>query len=239
MIGTFSKTIDSNIVEALGYAGFDFIIFDQEHGSVNLTTIMNHVRSAKLSGMKSIVRVPTNSSHLIGAALDTGADGVQIPNISNYKEAKKAIESARFHPNGNRGVCRFVKSANFGTKDKSEYFTSENKKLLILQIEGEKGIDNIDRILELEHFDILFIGPYDLSQSVGLPGEINSEKVTKLIHEIQIKAKSSDKKLGVFVDDKKSLKKYKSKGFDYIAYSVDINILIENTNDIIQVGNGE
>jgi len=228
MIGIFSKTTDSNLVESIGQTGIDFIIFDQEHGPITNETLYNHVRSAKLSGLKPIVRVSSNNHHLIGSALDTGADGVQIPNISSYEEAKFAIQSARFHPIGDRGVCRFVRAANYGMLNKKKYFTSSNSKLLILQVEGEKGINEIDKILELEGFDILFIGPYDLSQSLGVPGDIENPKVLDLIKKVSEKIQNSGKVFGTFTDTISLAKQMKNMGCKYIAHSVDLNIFAQS-----------
>jgi 4-hydroxy-2-oxoheptanedioate aldolase len=224
MLGIFSKTIDSNLVEAIGYSGLDFMIFDQEHGTADLTTIQNHVRAAKLSGMISIIRVSENNHNLIGSAFDTGADAVQIPNISSLKQAKQAIEAAKYFPKGNRGVCCYVKAANFGTEEKLAYLKNANSKQLILQVEGKKGIEAVDEILKLENFDILFIGPYDLSQSLGYPGEVDHPVVVKAINDLADKVKSSGKTLGTFVDAEYKIKKFKDKGFGYIAYSVDLSI---------------
>lgn len=228
MIGIFSKTTDSNLVEAIGQSGIDFIIFDQEHGPISNETLYNHVRSSKLSGIKSIVRVSSNTHHLIGSALDTGADGVQIPNISSYEEAKLAIESARFHPIGERGVCRFVRAANYGMQNKKKYFENSNSKLLILQVEGENGISEIDKILELGGFDILFIGPYDLSQSLGVPGEVDSPRVLNLIKNVSEKIQKSGKIFGTFTDSLSLVKQMKTLGCKYIAHSVDMNLFAES-----------
>src|SRR6056297_2134561 len=118
MIGIFSKTTDSNFIEAAGLGGLDFIILDKEHGPLNDEIIHHHVRAATLSNLKSIVRVRECNEAEIGAALDSGASGVQVPNISSAAMAQKAIEAARFAPDGLRGVCRFVRDAEFGNKDK-------------------------------------------------------------------------------------------------------------------------
>lgn len=233
MIGIFSKTIDSSFIEAAGMAGLDFIILDQEHGLVSREQLYNHVRAAKGTKMKSIVRVAELNSNLIGSALDAGADGVQVPNISTSEEAKKAIESARFFPHGVRGVCRFVKSASYGDMDRNNYFQSENNKLLILQVEGIEGIKNIDSILDLKGFDILFIGPYDLSQSLGIPGQINHPILLKEIQNIAEKALEKGKKLGAFTDTVEGVKLMKSYGVDYLAYSVDVNIYLESCKKIL------
>lgn len=226
MIGIFSKTSDSSFVEATGLAGLDFIILDQEHGIVTSEKLLDHVRAAKVSNLTSFVRVPYLNSNYIGKALDSGADGVMVPNISTKEEAQMAVQYAKFFPQGTRGVCRFVKSAQFGSLDKGEYFEEENKKTLILQVEGLEGIQNLEGILSVAGIDFIFIGPYDLSQALGFPGEIYNDSVLDEIEKIINTSRSKNKKIGIFTDTKEGLLKYKSLGVEMIAYSVDINIYL-------------
>lgn len=226
-LGIFSKTTDSSIVEVVGMSGLDFIILDQEHGPIGLETLLNHVRASKLTGVRSFVRVKGLDPTLIGSALDAGADGVQVPNITTKEQAKKAVESARFFPTGSRGVCRFVRAAQFGTMDKQEYFQKENQKLLALQVEGLEGIANLDDILKVEGFDILFAGPYDLSQSLGFPGQVDHPEVIMRIQELAVKTKRAGKIPGTFADNLRMAATFKKAGFEYIAYSVDLNIFQE------------
>lgn len=232
MIGIFSKTTDSNLIEALGYSGMDFVILDQEHGPITNETLHNHIRAAKVSGINSIVRVKGVDANAIGSALDSGADGVQVPNISTAREAKKAVNAAKFYPKGSRGVCRFVKAAEFGSTPKENYFGEANEKMLILQVEGKEGIDNLDEILDVEGFDVLFVGPYDLSQSIGIPGQVDHPKMDVLMNEVSEKAKSKGKRLGTFADSIKTARKLYSKGFEYLSYSVDVNIFLEAAKSI-------
>lgn len=232
VLGIFSKTTDSSIVEAAGISNLDFIILDCEHGLITSETLQNHVRAAQLTDIASIVRVKNLDAHTIGSALDTGATGVQVPNISTAKQARLAVEAARFHPLGARGVCRFVKAASFGDQDKTEYFSDANKALLILQVEGIEGVNNIDAILDVPNFDVLFIGPYDLSQSVGKPGEIDSPKVLELMRTIAIKAKNKNILLGTFCDTPHNAKLMQEEGFAYLSYSVDINIFLESLKQL-------
>jgi 4-hydroxy-2-oxoheptanedioate aldolase len=233
MLGIFSKTCDSNFVEATGLAGIDFIIIDQEHGIVTSERLLDHVRAAKVSRLNSFVRVPFLNGNYIGKALDSGADGVMVPNISSKEEAKKAVQYAKFYPHGTRGVCRFVKAAQFGTQDKSEYFASENKKTLILQIEGLDGIRSLEDILKVDGIDFIFIGPYDLSQALGLPGDIDSPFVLREIEKIISIARSMNKKVGIFTDSKESLFRYKTLGVEMIAFSVDVNIYINALKSLL------
>ena len=214
--GIFSKTTDSNIVEAAGYSGLDFIIIDMEHGPVSLEIAHNHVRASLVNNMLPIIRVKDVDAHSIGSALDAGALGVQVPNISNAS------------------VCRYVKAANFGSLDKQLYFEQANQSLLILQVEGVEGIKNLDEILSVKGFDILFIGPYDLSQSIGKPGQVNSPEVLALMQKIAKKSLKKNIILGAFSDSLNRNRSLKNEGFNYIAHSVDINIYLEACQKIVR-----
>jgi 4-hydroxy-2-oxoheptanedioate aldolase len=226
-LGLFSKTTDSAFVEAAGYGGMDFIILDMEHGPASLATMHQHVRAAALAGMASVIRASGCDAHAIGSALDTGADGVQVPNINTAEQARQAVEAARFHPQGQRGVCRFVRAARFGTQPKADYFTSANEATVVLQVEGAEGVRNLDRILEVEGFDVLFVGPYDLSQSVGLPGQVDAPEVIRLIEEIARKASAKGILLGAFSDQVDRSRDLLDAGFRYLAHSVDVNVFAE------------
>ena len=232
--GIFSKTTDSNIVEAAGYSGLDFIILDMEHGPATLEIIHNHVRASLVNNMFPIIRTKGVDAHSIGSALDTGALGVQIPNISTASQAREVVNAARFYPEGMRGVCRFVKAANFGSLDKQLYFEQANQSLLILQVEGVEGIKNLDEILSVQGFDILFIGPYDLSQSIGKPGQVDSPEVLSLMQKIAEKCLNKNIILGTFSDSINRNKALKDEGFHYIAYSVDVNIYLKACQEIVR-----
>jgi 4-hydroxy-2-oxoheptanedioate aldolase len=232
MLGLFSKVTDSSFVEAIGIAGFDFVIIDQEHGPSNRETLYNHVRAAKVGNIKPIIRVAENNHNLIGAALDANAFGVQVPNISTLEDAKKAIEASRFHPLGSRGVCRFVSAALYGEMDKLDYFNDANTKLLVLQVEGKEGISNLKEILKLEGFDILFVGPYDLSQSLGFLGQITNPAVKEEILKIKELADLHGIALGSFADTPEIYSFLVENNFQYIAYSVDVQLFIMGLKNI-------
>ncbi len=232
-IGIFSKTVDSAIVEGAGFAGLDFIILDMEHGIASQETIHNHVRAAYTSGIAPIIRTKDGSPHSIGSALDSGAHGIQVPNISSADEVKEVLNAAKFYPQGNRGVCRFVKAAQYGTQNKQDYFKTANSSLIIIQVEGEEGVSNLDEILAVKGIDVIFIGPYDLSQSLGVPGDITSPIVTSAIERVVHKGKEVATAIGCFTDTVENMHWLKSLGVKYIAYSVDINIFAEGCRSIV------
>ena len=147
-------------------------------------------------------------------------------------EAKKAVKYARFYPYGERGVCRFVSATDYSAKDRNEYFKSSKDLLVILQLEGVQAISNLDEILEVEGIDIIFIGPYDLSQSLGVPGDIKNPKVLNAMINIVEKAKEKNIVVGTFTDDYEMVTKWKNMGVQYISYSTDSGMFYDYSRDV-------
>lgn len=232
--GPFMKTSDPMFVEAVGLAGFDFAILDMEHGPVHLQEQQNNIRAAALRGLLSIVRVKDAEESTIGSVLDIGAMGIQVPQIKNAEQAQSVVESARFFPYGMRGMCRFVRAANYSATDRNDYFEASKDLLVIIQLEGEEAMHNLNEILKVKGIDILFIGPYDLSQSLGVPGEVRHPKVVDAIKNISLKAKENGMVVGTFVDEYESLDFWRSKGIQYLSYSVDVGIFMEGCKEIMR-----
>lgn len=225
--GIFMKTGDPMFVEAAGIGGFDYVILDTEHGPVSIENQQNNIRAAEARGTVPIVRLPDGDENTIGKALDIGAYGIQVPQISNAAEAKQVVKNAKFYPYGMRGVCRFVRAADYSNMDRFEYFENSKDLLIILQLEGVKAIENLDEILDVDGIDILFIGPYDLSQSLGIPGQVNNPVVVAEMKKIVEKAKAKNKVIGTFVDTPEDLEMWRKLGLQYLSYSVDIGIFID------------
>ncbi len=237
--GPFMKTADPMFVEAVGLAGFDFVILDMEHGPVSFERQQDNIRAAALHGMIPIIRVPNIDENTIGTALDIGAMGVQVPQVKNAEQARKVAESARFYPNGMRGVCRFVRAAQYSKTERNEYFAKSKELLVIIQLEGVEAIENLDEILDVEGIDILFVGPYDLSQSLGVTGDVENEIVINKMKSIIGQAKKKGKTVGTFVDNIKMLNLWREAGVQYLSYSVDIGIFTDACNGLMRAINKE
>jgi 4-hydroxy-2-oxoheptanedioate aldolase len=230
--GPFMKTGDPAFVEATGYAGFDFAILDMEHGPTTLQTIQNNVRAAQIAKMLPIVRVRDRMPESVGQALDIGAGGIQIPQITTPEEAENAVLAAKFFPMGERGVCRYVRAAGYSSTERNRYFSEANETLLILQLEGKKAIANLNEILEVKGYDILFIGPYDLSQSLGIPGDVTNSAVIELIKQIVKEARLKNVVVGTFLETIDDLNLWKALGMQYFCYNVDVGIYFEACKQI-------
>lgn len=224
VFGPFMKTYDPGFVEAAGFAGMDFAILDMEHGPVSIQSMQNNIRAAQVAGILPVVRVPAITEEAIGKALDIGAAAVEIPQICTADEARKAVEIAKFYPQGERGMCRFVRAAHYSAMPKETYFEAANETLVIAQLEGKEAIENLNEILRVEGIDIVFIGPYDLSQSLGLPGQVTHPKVVETMKTIVKSARKKGITVGTFTDSYEIMEMWMKAGVQYISYSVDMGI---------------
>ncbi len=240
-VGIFIKTASPTLVEIFGYAGFDYVIIDTEHGPTSIETAENLVRAAQLAGITPIIRIDDNNPTSISKALDIGAQGIQVPQISNRRAAETLVEAARFAPQGKRGVCRYVRAAAYSHSDKFKYFEQSNKdNLIIIHIEGEEGMDNLEQIMLVQGIDVIFIGPYDLSQSLGLTGQVSHPLVIKKIKEIVKKSREAGFIVGTFVENVLEARKYMELGVQYISYSVDVGLIYEASRNIVkEIGKGK
>ncbi len=235
VLGPFCKLTDPTIYELVGLAKFDFVIIDMEHGPISYETAQDLIRTCELVGVSPVVRVSKNEEHLILRALDIGAHGVEVPEINTREQAQKLSIAARYYPAGNRGVCRFVRAAEYSGMMKNEYFKFANQNVTtIAHLEGIKGVNNLDDILEVAGIDVIFIGPYDLSQSLGIPGQIHDPVVIETMCTIVEKAKAKGKAVGTFVESPEDAKIWIEKGVTYISYSVDVGLILEKFSSVVK-----
>ena len=146
--------------------------------------------------------------------------------IDTAEQARAAVSAAKFSPVGSRGTCRFVRSAGFGASPGSEYFAKAQETVVIVQAEGKKAVENLDEILDVPGIDVVFVGPYDLSSSLGHVGEINHPEVIECIKGIIAKASAKGVKIGCFADTVEGGKKWRDLGVKFIGYGCDFDIFM-------------
>jgi 2-keto-3-deoxy-L-rhamnonate aldolase RhmA len=175
----------AQIVEMAAGVGFDWVLIDCEHGTVGLETMEQMVMAADAAGITPIVRPQSNSAADILQAMDRGAMGVQVPHISTAAAARAAVQAVKFHPQGARSLAAGTRASGYGYRGSMGEFTANaNRETLVsIQIEDEAALPNIDEIVAVDGVDVFFIGPSDLSQSMGHPGDPKAPRVAKAIDE--------------------------------------------------------
>lgn len=190
--GIFCSIPHPLVVEMIGHAGYDFIIIDTEHASINPETVENMIRAAEVVGLTPFVRVSENHEGPILRALDAGAKGVVVPHIRSKEDAQKAVFSSRYYPHGNRSL-NGGRPARFGKGDLTTYIEEANEEIMvILMIEDVEGIECLEDILSVKGVDMILEGAADLSQSYGIPWQTQSEQVKKGIQTIYEKTVQYD-----------------------------------------------
>jgi 4-hydroxy-2-oxoheptanedioate aldolase len=223
LIGTMFKINSPALAELLGNCGFDFIVIDTEHSNFSPVDTENIIRAADVAGMSAIVRTRDGSPEEILHALDSGADGVQIPSLTTIEAAKRACESARYFPEGNRGLSATQRSARYAAWDLEEdYFSYANRNsLVVAHVENVEMANKLDELLAIPQLDTVFVGPGDLSQSLGKPGKADDPEVVDMIEKIFKKVLAGDKSLGIFCGGLAQVKRYIEWGATYIAFGTD------------------
>ncbi|QOQ98958.1 2,4-dihydroxyhept-2-ene-1,7-dioic acid aldolase [Campylobacter lari] len=228
-IGSWISIGHPCIAELMSNAGFEWLVIDFEHTSMNYETVQNLIITIQSKKIKALVRVSKNEEVIIKKVLDMGADGIIVPMIKNKAEAIKAVEFAKYPPVGKRGVGLF-RAQNYGLKFE-EYKQWVDKNLIIIaQIEHYEAVENIEEIIKTDGIDGVIIGPYDLSGSLGFPGEYHRVEVKEAIAKVLKCCKRYNIPSGFHVieTDPKKLREKIYEGCTFLAYSIDFLFLSDN-----------
>jgi len=234
LIGPFVRIPRAEVIEVLALAGFDFAVVDLEHGPIAHNEVYPLILAAENRGMRLIARVPGLQENYFKWLLDLGIGGLQVPHIKTAEDARSAVEYSNFSPAGDRGLCRFVRAAEFSNLPRESYVARANSQnLLVLQIEGKEGVNNIEEIAAVPGIDIIFVGPYDLSQSLGVIGQIWHEKVVQEITRVVTLCKAKGIAVGVFTDTPEGIKHWAAAGVKYLNYRIDVEMMLTSVKGIV------
>lgn len=216
-------TIDSiEIAELMASKAFDWVCIDIEHTTIDLSLMKSMIMAIQSKGKRAFVRVTENDKSLIKRVLDAGADGLICPNIDSYEEALAFVQNSFYPPLGKRGVG-LSRAQGYGF-DFPEYRDVKSKQIeLIAQIEHIDAINELELITSISEISGFFIGPFDLSASMGKPGMFDDEDVKSVIRSFEDVVKSKNKKMGYHVieADNKRLNEKIKQGYNFIAFSLD------------------
>jgi 2-keto-3-deoxy-L-rhamnonate aldolase RhmA len=207
-------------------AGCDFVLFDLEHSGFGFETVKSAMRYFEAADLPVIVRTPSKEYHHIARAMDMGAEGLMLPMVGNATEARDILNSMKYTPDGGRGVALQVSHDRYRPGAVVDKFVAANRRsTLFCQIETAGGVENVEAIAALPGVDCLWVGHFDLSVSLGVPGEFGSKTFGDAIDRVCAAAAKHGKSLGRLVPTVQLGIELNSKGFDFICYSGDVWVL--------------
>jgi 4-hydroxy-2-oxoheptanedioate aldolase len=233
-IGTWNIIDSTMVVDVIASSGIDFIVIDAEHGSISYETAQAMISICEGYNVTPIMRVGEINESLILRALDIGSHGVQLPNITTIEDAKKFVQFAKYPPLGVRGFSPYTKAGLYDVSNgqKMPAIANENT-LLIANVEGEDGIKNLQEIVEVDGIDVIFIGLFDMSKSLGIAGDVQNPRVMEKLDEAIEVIHKNGKKVGSIASNLDMLEILKKKKIDYLTYSVDTGMIKESYTNMI------
>ena len=226
-LGTWLSLYSEAIAEVLVNAGYEWVTVDLEHSAITIDQAEKLIRVIDLAGAKPYVRVSSNDAVQIKRVLDAGAKGIIVPMVKSKEDVLTAINATNYPPKGTRGMG-LARAQGYGeAKAKNNYIQNTSNQIeLYIQIESEVALNHLDEIFS-QDIDGYMIGPYDLSASMGIPGNFSNQAFIKAEESILEKARKYDIKKGYHIvePDLEQLELRKSQGYNFIAFSVDFRML--------------
>lgn len=225
------------VVELYASEGFDWVCLDMEHTSTDLRTVHECVLAAKGTNVDMLVRLPSHEPSTAKRALDAGVDGVIVPCVNTAEEAQRVVAMTKYPPEGNRGAS-LARCTDFGRNFKPHFEAHNDRVLVVIMLEHVEALDHLDEILEVPGIDATFIGPYDLSASMGLPGQLDHPRVAAAQARILAACRRHGIPAGFHVvqPNRMLLQQRLDEGFLFIACGLDTEFILHGCRDMLPEG---
>ena len=232
-IGIWSCLTNNTIAEIISVTGFDWSVIDMEHSPNDIQEVLTQLQVMEGYNTEPVVRVPWNEPVMVKRILDMGAQTILYPFVQNQQEAKAAVEATRYPPKGIRGVMSAARMNRYGHIE-NYYKEAENEICVLIQCETKEAIKNIPEISKIDGIDGIFIGPSDLSSSIGKIGQFEDKEVQDLIYEGLDLCLKSGKPAGILTGKQEYAKKYIKDGYTFVALKSDTNLFAREAENLLK-----
>jgi 2-dehydro-3-deoxyglucarate aldolase/4-hydroxy-2-oxoheptanedioate aldolase len=215
--GTFLDLASPLSAEVAGRAGFDWLMIDLEHGSATETDLLPLLLAVQGTGAAALVRPQSGERLRIGRALDLGADGIMVPRLDTPDQVREAVSYLRYPPSGVRGVALRTRGAGLGSIAHGEIGGVNDRILGIIQIESRAAVEAVDEIAAIDGADVLFVGPTDLSHSLGVPGRFDDPTYQDALARVLAACGRHGKATGILLYDRAALERHLEVGFNFVG----------------------
>jgi 4-hydroxy-2-oxoheptanedioate aldolase len=212
--------------ELLGRAGLDWVVIDLEHGTGTETDLLAHLTAIEVTGAVALVRPQSGERLRIGRALDLGAAGIVVPRLDTTDQVREAVTFLRYPPAGGRGVALLTRGGRLGAVDHADVAAINDDIVGIVQIESPGALADADAIAALDGVDVLFVGPADLSHSLGVPGRFGDETYQSALRRVVAACRASGKAAGILLYDHATFGPHLDLGFTFVGIGADASFVV-------------
>ena len=222
------------IAQIVKNAGAEFILYDMEHGGLSLDALKWQIASARGIGISPMVRVPRGDYHFVARALDLGAEGLMIPMVDSAAYARAIAEATHYPPAGRRGAAFGFAHDAYGSRQPTEIMAAANaRNLVIAQIETERGLAEVDAIAAVDGIDCLWVGHFDLTNFLGIPGQFEHPEFIDAVTRIVTAGRKLKKGLGFMAATPETARTFKDRGFNMQATGTDMAMVTHGIKSIL------
>ncbi|WP_455285529.1 HpcH/HpaI aldolase family protein [[Eubacterium] cellulosolvens] len=235
--GTWVSIGNPDVAEILANLGFDWLVFDTEHGPLSIETVESMIQATSGTDVVPLIRVGGNDMILIKRALDIGAYGVVVPLVNNREDAKNAVAYTRYPPKGVRGAGP-RRCSMYGMRAKEYFDWADREILTIVQVETAQAVENIEEIITVDGVDVFFIGPTDLTTSLGVRGEQDHPKFIEALDRVLEAGREHGVSGGIMTYSLEQARRALERGFKFVTLSVDFRHLIQGAKGMLEAVRG-
>ncbi|MBE3109656.1 MAG: 2,4-dihydroxyhept-2-ene-1,7-dioic acid aldolase [Acidobacteria bacterium] len=232
LIGTLLSLASPELAEIASAAGFDWLFLDMEHGALEARDVLRLVQAVR-DPCAALVRIPENREMWVKKALDTGAAGIIVPHVNSAEDAARAVHWAKYPPEGGRSVG-FSRANGYGARFQENVETANQETVVVAQVEHIDGVGAIEAILGVAGVDAVFIGPYDLSASMGKPGRIQDPDVQDAVRTIAEACARRSVPAGIFTVNTPGAVKALAEGYTLVCSGIDIGLFSQAASEIVR-----
>lgn len=224
-LGIWSSLCSPAVAELLGQSAFDWVLFDAEHSPVEISGLLPLLQAAGNGPASAVVRPPWNDTVLIKRVLDLGAQTILLPFVQNREEAQAAVASVRYPPHGRRGVAGTTRASGYG-RVSGYHAGAADEICTLVQVETSEALENLEAIASVEGIDGVFVGPADLSASLGHLGQPRHPEVQAEIRRAAEVIRAAGKAPGILATSVEDSRRYLDWGYVFVACGVDVGLLV-------------
>jgi len=238
LIGAWASLDSPASAELLARAGLDWVVVDLEHGAATEASLLAHLYALDAGGTAALVRPPSGERLRIGRALDLGALGIVVPRLDTAEQAREAVTFLRFPPAGQRGVGLLTRGARLGTVNHAGVAALNDDILGIIQIESPVALEAAEEIASIDGVDCLFVGPADLSHSLGIPGQFANPTYQAALRSVVDACRKHGKAPGILLYDHATFRPHLDLGYTFVGIGADVSFVNDGIKAALAAARG-